>query len=327
MPPRPSSLCLLFFFLARYAGRALRLSTTCCSRAPMASSSAAGASKKKKLMISDYLRDSDGAAVSPPPRLRVPSFTCARIGFLRLGRIKARCGGRKELNAEKSEAASTVEDSSGREAASSGSGSGSGASSSSTEAGAAGLGISLLFLLARTSVELTKMAEVRAQMEALLREMRDEADRCKSAVVAHRRDLLASSSPTASDYSTDTVGAGRVASSPAMETVSGESNKPLEEEEYGGEWSDSDDEFIELASGCLTRGHDDDGGGGGGGLSCMELERRLHELQHERDRERVAELEAALRRSEWRRVEKEMEARLWKDTAELSLQRPLAGRQ
>ncbi|KAL5212159.1 hypothetical protein ABZP36_023006 [Zizania latifolia] len=306
----------------------------------MASSSAAGASKKNKLRISDYLHDSDGAAVSPPspgtpPRLRVPSFTCARIGFVRLGRIKGRCGGRKELAAEKSEAASTVEDSSGREAASSGSG----ASSSSTEAGTAGLGISLLFLLARTSVELTKMAEVRAQMEALLREMRDEADRCKSAVVAHRRDLLASSSSTASDYSTDTDGAGRVAFSPAMETVSGESNKPLEEEDCEVTsfvsmaldlfWSDSDDEFIELAGGCLTRGIDDDGGGGGGGggVSGKELERRLHELQHERDRERVAELEAALRRSERRRVEKEMEARLWKDTAELALQRPLAGRQ
>jgi len=43
------------------------------------------------------------------------------------------------------------------------------------------MGLSMLLLLARTCVELNRMAEVRAQMEALLKETRDEADRVKGA--------------------------------------------------------------------------------------------------------------------------------------------------
>uniref|UniRef100_J3LA82 GTD-binding domain-containing protein n=1 Tax=Oryza brachyantha TaxID=4533 RepID=J3LA82_ORYBR len=110
-----------------------------------------------------------------------------------------------------------------------------------------------------------------------------------------------------------------------MATANCETEKQVQEEEEG--WSDG--EFIELEGGfgtgaglSLRRGinvHDDEEDGA---VSGVELERRLHELQHERDRERVAELEAALRRAERRVVEKEMEARLWKDTAELALQRP-----
>jgi hypothetical protein len=93
-----------------------------------------------------------------------------------------------------------------------------------------------------------------------------------------------------------------------------------------------DDEFIELEGGCF-------GGGGGGypdgsndgddgsslrernerGVSAIELERRLHELRHRRDRERISALESALRRAERRLTEKEMEARLWQDTAALAL--------
>ncbi|XP_040377366.1 protein POLAR-like 1 [Oryza brachyantha] len=304
----------------------------------MASSSAC---EKKPVRISDCLLrgddDSDGAAAElavvvpgTPPRLRIPGFTCARIRFVRFGRSK----GRKELAvaAEKSEAASSAaeaDDASGREAGS-GSGASSSAAAATTEA-AAGLGLSLLFLLARTSVELNKMGEVRAQMEALLGEMRDEAARCKRHITAaarrHLRPASSSTSSTpASGYSTDTTGGdGRSTSSPAMATANCETEKQVQEEEEG--WSDG--EFIELEGGfgtgaglSLRRGinvHDDEEDGA---VSGVELERRLHELQHERDRERVAELEAALRRAERRVVEKEMEARLWKDTAELALQRP-----
>jgi hypothetical protein len=53
-----------------------------------------------------------------------------------------------------------------------------------------------------------------------------------------------------------------------------------------------------------------------GGVSATELERRLHELRHRRDTERIS----ALRR---RLTEKEMEARLWQDTATLALGRPM----
>jgi hypothetical protein len=51
----------------------------------------------------------------------------------------------------------------------------------------------------------------------------------------------------------------------------------------------------------------------------VELERRLHELLHQRNQERIEELEAALRRAERRLFEKEMEASLWKDTAKMAL--------
>ncbi|KAM0834408.1 hypothetical protein ACQ4PT_063613 [Festuca glaucescens] len=129
---------------------------------------AAGTAKKKK-RISDCLVDSDGGEdapavdVTPPsppspgtPRLRIPMFTCARLRFGRKGGRR-----RKEVVAEKSEAVST--DSSGWKQGSNG---GSGAEAT------VGMGLSLLFLLAKTCVELNKMAEVRARMEALLEEMR-----------------------------------------------------------------------------------------------------------------------------------------------------------
>lgn len=59
-----------------------------------------------------------------------------------------------------------------------------------------------------------------------------------------------------------------------------------------------------------------------GGVSATELERRLHELQHRRDRERILALESALRRAQRKLTEKEMEARLWQDTATLALGQP-----
>lgn len=104
------------------------------------------------------------------------------------------------------------------------------------------------------------------------------------------------------------------------------------------QWSSSDDgEFIELDGGFFR-------GGGGGerrgdyseecyraeseeerageGVSALEVERRLQEIVHRRSRERIEELESSLRRAERKLVEKEMEARLWKDTAKLALQPP-----
>ncbi|KAF7104508.1 hypothetical protein CFC21_105399 [Triticum aestivum] len=54
------------------------------------------------------------------------------------------------------------------------------------------------------------------------------------------------------------------------------------------------------------------------GVSAIELERRLHELLHQRNQERIEELEAALRRAEKRLFDKEMEASLWKDTAKMA---------
>ena len=74
---------------------------------------------------------------------------------------------------------------------------------------------------------------------------------------------------------------------------------------------------------------DDDDGGEScewrheGGVSATELERRLHELQHRQDRQRIEALESALRRAQRKLTEKEMEARLWQDTATLALGQPV----
>jgi hypothetical protein len=81
------------------------------------------------------------------------------------------------------------------------------------------MGLSMLLLLAaRARVELSRMAEVRAQMEALLKEIRDEAGRVKVVVTPPARDFnlqLLSSSSCTSD--TDTNRHHATTSSSAME--------------------------------------------------------------------------------------------------------------
>ncbi|GJM97850.1 hypothetical protein PR202_ga14806 [Eleusine coracana subsp. coracana] len=80
---------------------------------------------------------------------------------------------------------------------------------------------------------------------------------------------------------------------------------------------DDDDELGEVVE---DEGDiDDDDETEYNGVSALELERRLHELLHERNRERIEELEAALRRAEKMLAEKEMEVCLWKDTAKFAL--------
>ncbi|XP_048535728.1 uncharacterized protein LOC125514439 isoform X2 [Triticum urartu] len=362
---------------------------------------AAGTTKKKK-RISDCLVDSDGGdevagedamPPSPPspgtPRLRIPMFTCARLRFVRLGRKGG--GGRKDqVAAEKSEAAST-DSSAGWKAPSSG--------ASPTET--AGMGLSLLFLLAKTCVELNKMAEVRAEMEALLREMRDQlvvrttkvgtttASPCQCHASSRTRTdgqdagATSSSSPEPARprhfrrdkragrkrrdgpfyaltgnplFDLEREPCGRAAaSSSAMETAS-ETSSEVEDPsgfmageqfqlncrtEQGTPESSSDGQsFIELEGGFgagAGRGgysarrwrdsedgqgeeEEEEEGRGDEGVSAVELERRLQELLHRRSRERIEELEASLRRAERKVMEKEMEARLWKDTAKLALQ-------
>jgi hypothetical protein len=64
---------------------------------------------------------------------------------------------------------------------------------------------------------------------------------------------------------------------------------------------------------------DDDDEAEYNGVSAVELERRLRELLHEQNRERIEELEAALRCAEKKLAEKEMEVCLWKDTAKFAL--------
>ncbi|KAL6888788.1 hypothetical protein ACP4OV_009814 [Aristida adscensionis] len=326
--------------------------------------------KKSRRTISDYLGDSDGdghgqEVASPPPpetppRLRLPRFTCARLRFGRLGRKKRRgvAGGEKSQDQDESY------DSSGRRRPAEASG------GAAAEAGM-GMGLSMLLLLARTCVELNRMAEVRAQMEALLEEIREEAGKMKSAghvVVVRPRpnNLQPSSSTTTASSSctsdTHTNCHAATSSRPAMEDEEGRARiaaLEVEDDELEAEharrgpleWkcsteedtfaSSSDDEFIELEGGRFTGGDlardagvddagDADADDGSeyeederrGAWDAVELERRLHELRHQRDAERIEELEAALRRAELKVTEKEMEARLWQDTAALALRPP-----
>jgi hypothetical protein len=97
--------------------------------------------------------------------------------------------------------------------------------------------------------------------------------------------------------------------------------------------SSDGDSFIELDGGFgagagvgssarRRRDSEDEERGSDGGVSALELERRLQEVLHRRIRERIEELEASLRRAERKLMEKDMEARLWKDTAKLALQPP-----
>ncbi|CAL4889613.1 unnamed protein product [Urochloa decumbens] len=346
----------------------------------------AAATAKNRRTINDFLGEGDdgeAAATSPPspetpPRLRLPRFTCARIRFGRLGRKRGDSSGRRnELAAAavKSDGASSADSPSAPAAA----------------AAQTGMGLSmLLLLLARTCVELNRMAEVRAQMEALLQEIRDEASRVKGAADADHvhaaatpktctdNNLGSSSTTTASSSCVsgtstnnclmEDTGRGEdfgkraasgdearaAAATDALEAELAPRQSPEwkcdAEEETPECWmhslsdSDDDEEFIELEGGRFCSGgsgggeeagdrdgsgdaSEDDGSASSrerdeGGVSAVELERRLHELRHRRDWERIAALESALRRAERRVTEKEMEARLWQDTAALALGQP-----
>ncbi|PUZ74381.1 hypothetical protein GQ55_1G060800 [Panicum hallii var. hallii] len=336
----------------------------------------AASTTKNRRTIYDYLGEGEDGEGASPPRLRLPRFTCARIRFGRLGRKRGGSRGREE--ADKSDGASSAESPSGarrargssKQAAVTTTSSGTSSVTAAAVAAQTGMGLSMLLLLARTCVELNRMAEVRAQMEALLKEIRDEADRVKGAA-----DHVAVTPKTCNDNlqstSTTTASSSCVSdtSTNCLEIARGEDGRRTSEDEGCAgvdgaleaeleaeparrqppqlEWTCStehetpecsmqspsdDDEFIELEGGRRF-------GGGGGypdgsndgddgsslrernerGVSAIELERRLHELRHRRDRERISALESALRRAERRLTEKEMEARLWQDTAALAL--------
>ncbi|CAD6251650.1 unnamed protein product [Miscanthus lutarioriparius] len=327
---------------------------------------------RNRRTIYDYLGEGEGGEeASPPspktpPRLRLPTFTCARIRF---GRKRGGRGSRKEAAAaEKSEDAS-VDSSGWKQAAAGSSGSG------SVAAGQTGMGLSMLFLLARTCVELNRMAEVRAQMETLLKEIRDEASRVKGGAPDDHVVLVtpkacnnlrpssttttttASSSSCVSDTSTtkcleirrDEDGERASSEAEVEAEPAARRHQPPEckcdtEQDTPDQSSSSDDdgEFIELEGGRFGTGRgnsqrgavavdeseDDDDDEScerrhEGGVSATELEQRLHELQHRQDRQRIEALESALRRAQRKLREKEMEARLWQDTATLALGQPV----
>ncbi|CAL5039648.1 unnamed protein product [Urochloa decumbens] len=237
------------------------------------------------------------------------------------------------------------------------------------------VGLSLVYLLAKTSDEFNKMVKVRTEMEALLKEFKDEV-RIKSSTEGGHVDVpkdLNRESTTSSCVTdgNDHGASARMEYQAASSGVEPESYEKsfqdgdgdccdaidvFEEEfqaeleqlkvKYGSEtpsflpeeddddeekhYSEPYDEMADYGNGFddnsgevaedIEQDDDDDGDSAYyNGVPAVELERRLHELLHERNRDRIEELEAALRCAEKKLVEKEMEVSLWKDTAKLAL--------
>ncbi|CAD6336066.1 unnamed protein product [Miscanthus lutarioriparius] len=243
-----------------------------------------------------------------------------------------------------------------------------------------GVGLSLVFLLAKTSDEFNKMVKVRAEMEALLKEIRDEVriqsggggtgtDGHDDASKDRNRESTTSSCVTTDGNEVQSARARMEyqAASSGVELAGYEKSLSsgdgagccarmdvLEEEfhaemellqvNYGSEtpsflpdpeeeeehYSEPYDEMADYRNGIdddsgavVEEDEDDDNDHDDNaeynGVSAVQLERRLHELLHERNRDRIEELDAALRRAEQKLVEKEMEVSLWKDTAKFAL--------
>ncbi|KAM0930448.1 hypothetical protein ACQ4PT_001123 [Festuca glaucescens] len=348
-----------------------------------------GSEGTSRRRILDYLNDGEELGVDGPSTPRAVATArslLSRFRWTRMARLGRKgcgsCAGVKGQRPQQSEepeisveevAADKGEllDTSGASASTSAVGGG------ETRPADLGVGLGLVFLLAKTSDEFSKMAKVRAEMETLLAEFKGHvipnianAD----ADVSRPRNLddsAASSCLTdgnepraANDCSEDRrrrdhqlascsgKGVGVEVQSRRRSTEDvleeefhaelerlhvhyGSDTPPFppgEERDDAGEASDDDDIAADCRQGFEEddddddHGHDDDDDDEDNddaaryrGVSAVELERRLHELLHQRNQERIEELEAALRRAERRLFEKEMEASLWKDTAKMAL--------
>lgn len=215
-----------------------------------------------------------------------------------------------------------------------------------------------MFLLAKTSDEFHKMVKVRAEMETLLKEIKDQVRKnSEGHDVSKTRNPESTTSSCVTDRNENeraNVHLEDQVTSSSMEVVSYEKSSEdgccmrldvLEEEfhaelerlqvNYGPDIpsflpeeeehdTESLDEIADYRQG-LNGGmgevveDEDDDDAEYNGVSPVELERRLHELLHQRNQERIEELESALRCAEKKLVEKEMVACLWKDTAKLAL--------
>ncbi|WVZ79184.1 hypothetical protein U9M48_026792 [Paspalum notatum var. saurae] len=346
--------------------------------AAAASSSSSSEVRVATRRIVDYLNDGEelgveGAAEAPPcspaaaaarsvrPRFRWPRL----VSFGRKG--AARKGVEVEVEVEVEREEAVVETRDGAPVAVSTSARES-APASGTKHSDLGVGLSLVFLLAKTSDEFNKMAKVREEMEALLREIKDGVRVKGGGTEGHdasrdrNRESTTSSCVTdGNDQSASDRLEYRPTSSGAVPAASyvksfedggccARMEEDVLEEEfhaemerlqvnYGSEtpsflpeeedhFSEPYDEMAEYRdgvdddSGEIVEDEDDDDDDHSAeynGVSAVELERRLHELLHERNRDRIEELEAALRRAEKKLVEKEMEVSLWKDTAKFAL--------
>ncbi|KAM3214806.1 hypothetical protein ACQJBY_067022 [Aegilops geniculata] len=360
---------------------------------------AEGTSRRR---ILDYLNDGEEFGVAGPPssaaatpralaaaRSLLPRFRWARLA--RLGGKVRRDDGRarppKAVVVEEelvvaAEEGEPRDESGASSSAACAAEAGGDSGGDTTRPSGLGVGLSLVFLLAKTSDEFSKMARVRAEMEALIRDLKGQQAMAATANTAPDDDASGALNPDSAASSCLTDGnepqaatarcedhrrrlhhRHQVASSSGteMEAASRRRMDALEEEfhaelervragygadtppfsageerdEGGAEPSDDDDigdcrqgfesdlgddEDDDRENNDEEEEYDDDDDDADRyhGVSAVELERRLHELLHQRNQERIEELEAALRRAEKRLFDKEMEASLWKDTAKMA---------
>ncbi|KAE8780910.1 protein POLAR LOCALIZATION DURING ASYMMETRIC DIVISION AND REDISTRIBUTION-like [Hordeum vulgare] len=344
---------------------------------------AEGTSRRR---ILDYLNDgeefglegpSSAAAATTPRALAAARSLLPRFRWARLARLgrKARADGKGKgqeiVAAAEEEGVRVLRDASASSAARAAAVGG-----EATRPSGLSVGLGLLFLLAKTSDEFNKMAGVRAEMEALIRDFKGQhamatANAGGEDDVPGDRNPDSAASSCLTDGNEPRAATGRcedhrrrhhhqvaemeAASRRRMDVLEEEFHAELErvragygadtppfsigEErgEGGAEPSDDDDDddIADCREGFESDlGDDDDDGHHDDdrdeeeeeddddadryGVSALELERRLHELLHQRNQERIEELEAALRRAEKRLFDKEMEASLWKDTAKMA---------
>lgn len=356
---------------------------------------AAGESTGRRIL--DYLNDGEELGLAEPASTPRASAAVAaarsllpRFRWARLSRLGRNCGGGKgrppvvemeeeeeEIAGEKGELKPSMGASEPTAAADGGDG------EARPPNPDIGVGLSLVFLLAKTSAEFRKMAEVRAEMETLMEEFKSgqaclsSVDDGDGEVSGARRDpeYSAASSCLTTDWTEPRIASARLEDHAGADAAmsfekssdggccSGSGKMELLEEElhaelerlhanYGApdtppgergtgtaaEWSDDDGDCRQGSDGGEFEEDDmedehegdeyedeDDGGGveeeERNGVSAVALERRLHELLHQRHQERIEELEAALGRAERKIAEKEMEAAMWKDTARMALRR------
>ncbi|XP_037463549.1 uncharacterized protein LOC119335534 [Triticum dicoccoides] len=357
---------------------------------------AAAAEGTSRRRILDYLNDGEefgvagpsSAAPATPRALAAARSLLPRFRWARLARLggKARAGdgkGRPPTAVVDDEIVAAEEEGEPRDASgASASAAAAGGGGETTRPSGLGVGLSLVFLLAKTSDEFNKMARVRAEMEALIRDFKgqqamatanarggdDDASgalnpesaasscltdgnepqaataRCEDHRRRHHRHQVASSSgaemEAASRRRMDVLEEEFHAELERVRARYGQDTPPFStgegRDEGGAEPSDDDEDGIaDCRQGFESDlGDDDDDDHGNNndeeeeeddddadryhGVSAIELERRLHELLHQRNQERIEELEAALRRAEKRLFDKEMEASLWKDTAKMA---------
>uniref|UniRef100_A0A0D9WSM6 Uncharacterized protein n=1 Tax=Leersia perrieri TaxID=77586 RepID=A0A0D9WSM6_9ORYZ len=319
--------------------------------------------------IVDYLNDGEelGVFEAAAARSLLPRFRWARA-VRRIGRK----GKGKEVEVEEGEIAVEKKGELAAAAALAVASTSACETESHTRTPDLGVGVSLLFLLAKTSDEFNKMVKVRAEMETLLREIKDEfrqsggvGDESKSrcnvdsaasscltdtnenerGIAPHMEDQATSSNNNMEELgvccekSTD-----QYECFPRMDVLEEEFHTELEllQANYGSDVQlflpeEHDAEPLDEITECREEdGYSDDSGEMGeevvededyddddeseyNGVNAVELERRLHELLHQRNQERIEELEMALKRAEKKLVEKEMEVSMWKDTAKLAL--------